>query len=207
MPLIKISNNNFPDWCEVKKIKNFEIKKEDPVEIENHFSKMAIFFIEGNCEVSFEKTKDIFLQGKSILTELKTLNINSISEKAFMTVIQGNWENEIGNYGIFTMENSLKPVNIGDPVDYERETDFDNHYHDCDEYWIILKGSGVAVSEGIKYNFKAGDCIATKAGEHHDLPKVNKKIHGIYFETTLKGEKRLGHLWDHTHKSKVNKSG
>jgi mannose-6-phosphate isomerase-like protein (cupin superfamily) len=42
----------------------------------------------------------------------------------------------------------------------------------------------------------AGDCIATKMGDHHDFPIVKEKIHGVYFETTLKGEKRLGHLWE-----------
>ena len=41
------------------------------------------------------------------------------------------------------------PRDSGDPVDYPKTTGFDNHYHDCDEYWIIYEGSGVAVKAGV----------------------------------------------------------
>jgi len=71
--------------------------------------------------------------------------------------------------------------------------------HDCDEYWIILKGSGIAVSENVEYKFSAGDCIVTKAGDHHDIPIIYEEVFGVYFETTLIGKKRIGHLWTHTH--------
>lgn len=30
-------------------------------------------------------------------------------------------------------------------------------------------------------------------------PQVFETIKGVYFETTLQGQKRLGHLWEHTH--------
>jgi mannose-6-phosphate isomerase-like protein (cupin superfamily) len=100
---------------------------------------------------------------------------------------------------LYSNEQHSTPRNIGDPVDYPRTNDFDNHYHDFDEFWIILKGSGLAVSEGVKYKFTGGDIIATRMGDHHDLSEVHEDIHGIYFETSLKGQKRLGHLWEHTH--------
>ena len=102
------------------------------------------------------------------------------------------------------MKNSESPINIGDSVNYARRTNFDNHFHDCDECWIIFEGSGVAVSENIEYKFSAGDCILTKAGDHHDIPIVYEEISGVYFESTLKGKKRLGHLWNHTHKENNN---
>jgi hypothetical protein len=36
-------------------------------------------------------------------------------------------------------------------------------------------------------------------GDHHDIVNIEDYLEGIYFETTLKGKKRLGHLWNHTH--------
>ena len=73
------------------------------------------------------------------------------------------------------------------------------HYHDCDEYWILFEGSGIAASEGKLYEVSQGDCVATGMGHHHDFPRVFEPVKAVYFETTLEGKKRRGHLWNHTH--------
>ncbi len=118
-----------------------------------------------------------------------------------VTVVRmcGHWGGQTGASGLFAVNASEHPSDRGDPVSYAKSTNFDNHYHDCDEYWIIWEGSGVAVSEGRTYDVSAGDCLATGMGHHHDLPQVRQTVRGVYFETTLEGEKRLGHLWEHTH--------
>ena len=36
-------------------------------------------------------------------------------------------------------------------------------------------------------------------GHHHDFPEVFEPVRAVYFETTLEGQKRRGHLWEHTH--------
>ena len=54
-------------------------------------------------------------------------------------------------------------------------------------------------SEDHRYEVKPGDCIATGMGHHHDIPQVHEPIEAVYFETTMRGRKRRGHLWDHTH--------
>jgi hypothetical protein len=33
---------------------------------------------------------------------------------------------------------------------------------------------------------------------HHDFPLVHEPIFAAYFETTLEGERRRGHLWEQT---------
>lgn len=111
----------------------------------------------------------------------------------------GRWGETTGSCGTFAMDNSMSSQNTGDAVDYPRNTEFDNHYHDCDEYWIIFEGQCVAVSEKKVYILDAGDCLVTGMGHHHDLPQIIEPIKGVYFETTLEGKKRLGHLWNHTH--------
>ena len=52
---------------------------------------------------------------------------------------------------------------------------------------------------GKSFEVGPGDCVATGMGHHHDFPHVSEPIRAIYFETTLEGEKRRGHLWDHKH--------
>ncbi len=34
---------------------------------------------------------------------------------------------------------------------------------------------------------------------HHDFPRAFEPVKAVYFETTLDGQKRLGHLCEHTH--------
>jgi mannose-6-phosphate isomerase-like protein (cupin superfamily) len=111
----------------------------------------------------------------------------------------GHWDEETGGSGIFTVGPDDGRQDGGDPVDYPKDTSFDNHYHDCDEYWIVLDGKGIAVSEGESYEVGSGDCIATGMGHHHDFPQVFEAIRAVYFETTIEGKKRRGYLWNHTH--------
>jgi len=84
-------------------------------------------------------------------------------------------------------------------VEYPKFTNFDSHYHDSDEYWIVFEGLGIAVTEDKSYKVGPGDCIATGMGHHHDFPQVFEPIRAVYFETTLEGLGRQGHLWEHTH--------
>jgi mannose-6-phosphate isomerase-like protein (cupin superfamily) len=111
----------------------------------------------------------------------------------------GHWGSDLGGSGIFTVAPSADPQNGGDPMPYLKSTNFDSHYHDCDEYWVLFQGRGRAVSEGRSYEVGPGDCIATGMGHHHDFPQVIEPVQAVYFETTLEGQKRLGHLWEHRH--------
>src|ERR1700760_1439172 len=104
-----------------------------------------------------------------------------------------------GRAGLFEVQNSDSPKDHDDPGDYVKTTNFDRHYHDCDEYWIVFAGSGLAVSEGKFYQLNPGDCLATGMGHHNDFLNVTEPVRAVYFETTLEGQKRLGHLWNHTH--------
>jgi len=119
----------------------------------------------------------------------------------------GQWGDECGGSGLFRVENTAEPADKGDVVGYEKRTNLDSHYHDCDEFWILYEGKATAVSEGRLYSVEAGDCLATGMGFHHDMPVVEEPVRAVYFETTLEGEKRRGHLWDHTHGVAVPVSG
>lgn len=199
MPLLKISENKFPEWSEVKRITQLTVESNDTTKITVSFPKYAMFIISGECCIKVNGYQKLFLENDMLFSDEELIIIKSMKNKVEIVLIEGNWSDELGSSAVFRMSRFSTPRNVGDPVDYIRTNDFDNHYHDFDEYWIILSGSGIAVSEGIKYKFTAGDIIATRMGDHHDLPEVYEDIHGIYFETSLRGQKRLGHLWNHTH--------
>lgn len=126
-------------------------------------------------------------------TQLSTMTPSVVVE------LIGTWGDDLGGCGVFSVVNTEFPDQRGDPTSYERSTAIDNHYHDCDEYWIIVDGSGTAVSEGESFEIGPGDCVITGMGDHHDFPRVTAPVRAVFFETTLGGARRRGHLWNHTH--------
>lgn len=85
---------------------------------------------------------------------------------------------EVENYGVNTL-------NAGDEVEL--------HFHDSNEYWIIITGSGTAVSEGVSYELGPGDMLLTKAGDEHSLV-VREKMVAVYFYGKMPQGGRYGHL-------------
>ncbi len=125
--------------------------------------------------------------------------VHAVMQPTTLVRLNGRWGEETGGWGLFTVQTVEHPTERGDPTDYPKQTAMDNHYHDCDEYYILLEGRGVVVSEGIHYAVGPGDCVATRMGDHHDFPLVSEPVWAVYCETTLKGARRRGHLWNHTH--------
>lgn len=201
MPLLKCSVDPLPGWSDLDSIEIIRMKKGESGTFQRRSLKEKFFIGEGECKINVDgksgeaKTGDFF----DLNAGVETFRIEYTKSDAVLIRIAGRWGNETGTCGVFSMNNSNTPKNAGDPVDYPRTTEFDNHYHDCDEYWIIFKGAGLAVSEGKRYLLKPGFFLATKMGDHHDLPIVEEEIHGVWFETSYKGKGRTGHLWDHTH--------
>jgi mannose-6-phosphate isomerase-like protein (cupin superfamily) len=146
-------------------------------------------------------SEHFLVEGEHMNLPLSTepLRLTVVNVPTILVRVTGRWGAETGGCGVFTLEPGAVSRNTGDPVDYPRSTDFDVHYHDCDEYWIIFDGRGKVMTEGNHYDICAGDCVATGIGHHHDISHVEETLHGVYFETTLEGERRSGHLWNHTH--------
>ena len=71
---------------------------------------------------------------------------------------------------------------------------FDCHYHDCDEYWLIFRGKAKVLSEGRAYYVKPGDILCTKAGDEHDVLEVYEDLEGFWFEDATPPGGRIGHL-------------
>jgi len=71
---------------------------------------------------------------------------------------------------------------------------FDNHYHDCHEYWLIYKGRALVRSEGVEYQVEPDDIVLTQAGEDHDVVEVYEDLEGFWFEDATPDGGRIGHL-------------
>lgn len=85
---------------------------------------------------------------------------------------------EVSHYGV----NHLK---IGDEVEL--------HYHDCNEYWIIISGRGYCTTEGDAYEIGPGDMVLTQKGNEHSLV-VTEDMVAVYFYGRMKPGGRHGHL-------------
>lgn len=73
--------------------------------------------------------------------------------------------------------------------------DIELHFHDADEYWLILDGRALATSEGKQCEIGPGDVLFTKMGDYHGLIKIiEAPLRGFYIEDQLKGRQRPGHL-------------
>ena len=86
---------------------------------------------------------------------------------------------EITKYGINTL-------NVGDTVKL--------HFHDANEYWVIVEGRGLATSEGVEYELGAGDMLLTKAGDEHSLV-VTEKMVAVYLYGIMPPGGRFGYLY------------
>ncbi|MCF8240350.1 MAG: hypothetical protein K9J16_03115 [Melioribacteraceae bacterium] len=205
MPVLKSSNEKFPDWSEVKYYEILGLKAGQVIEVEMKYQRETLFVVKGSCEVIKKGLSSIKQYGGKIeFAEIEKYSINALIEDCAVIRIAGKWGDECGFSGVFELSNSSNPQNTGDSTNYEhlRKTDFDNHFHDCDEFWIIYNGKGLIAIENNLFEVNPGYCAATKIGDHHDFIDINETFTGVYFETTLRGRRRQGHLWNHTHSNR-----
>ena len=201
MPVFKSGKGQALDWCELEFFEIVELNPGDTHVFERESEKEKLIVGNGVCQLRFD--------GQVVEAEVKTkaelvggggqFEVANVTEATTLVRMCGHWGEELGGLGIFQAGPNDNRNGGGDPVDYEKDTAFDSHFHDCDEYWIFFEGRGIAVSEGKHYEVGPGDCLATGMGWHHDFAKVQESIEAVYFETTMEGKKRRGHLWDYEH--------
>ena len=201
MPVFRSGAGLAPDWCEMQFFEIVELPAGATHDFEWIGPKEKLIVAEGECRIAHgDLMAEAMARTNLDLREgERAFRVLEVTEPAMLVRMCGDWGDETGGSGRFTAAVNDSQVDRGDPVDYAKDTGFDSHYHDCDEYWILYRGRGVAVSEGVSYTVGPGDCIATGMGHHHDIPQVYEPIEAVYFETTMRGQKRRGHLWNHTH--------
>jgi mannose-6-phosphate isomerase-like protein (cupin superfamily) len=200
MPVFQ-SGGPVPDWCELRSFEIITLNPGQSHRFDRREAREKLIAGRGACRVK-TGADELDLAEREMFDLADGLDtFEAIAGEGPATVIRmsGRWGDELGGTGIFGAREVEDPRDNGDPVDYPKRTSFDAHYHDCDEYWILFEGRGSAVSEGKHYDVGPGDCVATGMGHHHDFPLVSEPVRAVFFETTMEGEKRRGHLWNHTH--------
>jgi mannose-6-phosphate isomerase-like protein (cupin superfamily) len=200
MPVFR-SGDVIPAWCELTFFEIVAIPAGSLHRFPRREAKEKLLVGRGRCQIEGAGEERDGEEGSNVdlPPDSGGFTVTAGSEPVTVVRMGGRWGDETGGSGLFAVNESAHPADRGDPVSYAKATNFDNHFHDCDEYWIIWEGSGAAVSEGHAYDVRAGDCVATGMGHHHDFPQVSQPVRAVYFETTLEGEKRRGHLWERTH--------
>lgn len=197
MPIVH-AGGKMPDWCEMESFQLIPLAKGETISLPRTGLKEEIIVCEGTVQVGEDSLK----AGQKLdldSPDQPGFRLRAIDCNALVFHASGRWES-ITSSGIF-------PVFPGDPPaqqtphDYPKSTTFDNHYHDCDEYWIFFGGRCRAVSEGEFYDVAPGDCVVTGMGWHHDVACLlgDEGARAIWFEGTLEGRMRLGHLWEPVH--------
>lgn len=201
MPVFNIAKGPIPEWCELNLIDIHVIPEGDSLDFSLENEKEILFCGSGQFEVGLVSGQKRVAIDARVMLGVKDVEYQVRSlENSTVIRIGGNWPDESGSSGVFHLYESRNPQNKGDDHPYRRNTVMDYHYHDCNEYWIFYSGSGgIITDDGRVYDIAAGDCVVTRAGIHHDMHWVNRELHGVYLETSLKGKKRPGHLWNHTH--------
>lgn len=194
-----------PAWCELESFAIIHSDGADPVAIPRTGQVAKLVLVSGSARlVSPEertlRSGDVVEMPPAPAGEVPgQYELRDAAPGTVVVHLAGRWGAETGGCGVFTVDRVEHPADKGDPVWYPKETAIDRHYHDCDEYWIVVEGAGTAMSEGTLYAVGPGDCLAIGMGHHHDFPLVTAPVRAVYFETTLAGAKRRGHLWEHTH--------
>jgi mannose-6-phosphate isomerase-like protein (cupin superfamily) len=85
----------------------------------------------------------------------------------------------------FTGAGTLKAVNSGH---------FDRHFHDCNEYWMIVHGKAKVWCDGKEFYIHDGDIFCIPAGKEHDILELYEPLQGFYVEDAVPPGGRIGHL-------------
>lgn len=200
MPVFRAGDGQAPAWCELSYFDIVRLSPGHTFEYTRKGPKEKIIVGEGACRIQV-RDEPVSAQENAqfdITGDDAPFQVLDVSAPTTLIRMAGRWGDEVGGSGLFGVQPSEDTTNPGDPVDYPKQTRFDNHFHDCDEYWIIYAGSGIAASEDKLFEVGPGDCVVTGVGWHHDFPIVHEQVKAVFFETTMEDAKRHGHLWEHT---------
>ncbi len=203
MPIFRSGEGNAPDWCEMDNFELIELKKDESRTLPRVRAKEAYIVCRGFVEARTEHF-DTYLaaQGKLNLHDesMGEVTLKALYDDALVFRAMGRWKS-ITNSGLFDVWTTTPP-DFDTPYDYKKETRFDNHYHDFDEYWVFFGGECRVASEGKFYDVGPGDCLATGMGWHHDvvtLKEGTERVNAVFFEGTQERSGRTGHLWEPKH--------
>ena len=198
MTSIVRQGETFPDWSEVKSFSQHQVAPGVETRIQVRHPSARMLVTRGSLQVRQGSGSQVLREGQFLALERGEVSLLGPAPADAM-LLEGSWSDELGGCGLFRAENVAAPSDRGDPVSYPKHTNVDAHYHDCDEIWVLLEGRATVVVDGEHAPMQPGDCLLIPMGAIHDMPDAPEPVKAVYFETSLRGQKRIGHLWHHTH--------
>jgi mannose-6-phosphate isomerase-like protein (cupin superfamily) len=192
-------NQGFPDWCELRSFDILDLIEGQEISQQRREGKERLIGTAGTTQLILPAGSVVLKESQFYELSADRWRLRGCSTISQVVRLSGRWGADLGGCGIFRVVRQDYPVNLGDPVTYPKTTSVDVHYHDCDEYWIMLEGEGTAAIGERQIPVRPGDCVTIGMGHHHDFPLVDAPVKAVFFETTLEGARRVGHLWNHTH--------
>lgn len=205
MPVFRQDSASIPDWCELRHFELVELGAHEALTVDRRQPREIVLSVQGTGQFADARGSCALAEGQfaAVPDDVERYTMRAADRPATFMRLCGRWGAEIGGCGVFRVNPGDGPKNVGDPVTYPKLTGVDSHYHDYDEYWIVLEGSGVVRVGAGEFVVRRGDCVATGMGHHHDIPIVHSPFKAVYLETTLGRQKRIGHLWNHKHGNAV----
>lgn len=190
-----------PDWCELRQFSIERPALGSELHLTRRQPRERLLVTRGRCNARWPGGAMVLRAGQflDLPPDADAWTVAGTTGDAELLRLAGRWGDGIAGCGIWTLQNEDGVAHTGDPVDYPKRTRIDPHYHDYDEYWFVLDGAATVVVSGRSARVAAGDAVPIGMGHHHDMPDVEGVMRGAFFETTVEGRKRLGHLWNHTH--------
>jgi mannose-6-phosphate isomerase-like protein (cupin superfamily) len=197
---------SFPEWSDVKSFSWYDLMPGRDLVVAVRRGRGRLLVTSGGCQVRQDSRSQVLREQQFFALEAGEA-VLAASGPAQAILFEGEWGDELGGCGVFRAENVATPTDRGDPMSYPKRTNVDAHYHDCQEFWLLLEGAATAVVSDQHIPMRPGDCLPIPMGAVHDMPDAPQTVKAVYFETTLRGQRRTGHLWQHTHGPAVQMEG
>jgi len=193
--------SQIPEWCELKHLEFIDVGVGQSQTVSRTHPNEVLLVTYGTGQFKFDGKSVVVREAQFYMLpdDAREVEISGTIRPVQVLRFTGDWGDHIYGCGFFNVALDIRCQFVGDPVSYPKATSFDSHYHDYDEYWVILEGSGTVVVGDTSHFVRAGDCIAIGAGYNHDFPLVDGKVKAGYIEISAVGQKRLGHLWEYAH--------
>ena len=202
MPVFR-SHDRPPAWCELRSFEIIDLGQAGAAGRRRTEPRERLLVTAGTVQLAGGASSIVLKESQFLdldaYPDFTEWTATACSRAAQLTRLSGRWGQHVSGCGIFRVTSEEDVPNNGDPVDYPKKTRVDAHYHDCDEYWVLLEGRASVIVGGRAFAMGPGDCVGIGMGHHHDMPIVHEPVKAVFFETTLEGLKRVGHLWNHTH--------
>ncbi len=211
MPVIRNFHcEDLPAWAEVKKIEHILLPFGATHVLHTGCKKCAVLVYRGKLNVTDDKGNVTKLAGFWRPSDTHCFDCGDLTLYSPMEKV-GNWFNKTdiyvfaGDFGdwfqisSFACESVDKPINYGQPVDYEFNTNMPNHYTEYDDYWICIKGHGKVTVDGETFMVHPGDGVVAKRGTYHQVSTAMGYMVFVTFGSRLGGKKRTDMLWESEH--------